>query len=85
MKNFIKQIFCTKYRIYPIYSNKKLCGYVVYERVWYSPIYLGSSLDEIIDGKLSNRGNAAFTTKDEAVNFIKSKTTDYTYETIQAI
>lgn len=85
MKKFFKRLFCTKYRIYPIYKGDELCGHMVYERAWCNPIYLGSSLDIMVDGELSNKGKAAFKTKDEAISFIKARTTNYTYETIQAI
>lgn len=88
MKNLFKRVFYTKYRIYPVYDTHimgKPCGYVVYERAWYAPIYFGSTLDVITENGLSNKGEAVFKTKMEAVDFIKSRTTNYNYETIQAI
>lgn len=86
MKNFFKRIFCTKYRIYPIYgTDNKLCGHMVYEKSWCSPIFLGSTLDTLSNGELNSKGKAAFKTKDEAIDFIKARTTNYTYETIQAM
>ena len=86
MKNFFKRIFCTKYRIYPVYgTDNKPCGFIVYERAWCCPVYLGSTLDIMTENGLSNKGKASFKTKNEAVEFIKSRTTSYDYETIQAV
>lgn len=78
-------MFCTKYRIHPLYRDEKLYGYIVYERAWCCPVFLGSTLDVITDGKLNNREKAAFKSMEEAIAFIKFRTTDYTYETIQAV
>lgn len=83
MKKFFKRIFGTRYKIYPIYEDFKKVGFIVYEKCFLSPIYVGSNLDMMADGKLTSTGKAAFKTFDEAIEFIKSRTKFYTYETIQ--
>lgn len=83
MRKFFNRIFGTKYKIYPVYENFKQVGVIVYEKCFLSPLYVGSSLDVMDNGKLAPTGKAAFKTRDEAIEFIKARTKYYTYETIQ--
>lgn len=85
MKDFIKKLFCTKYRIYPVYQDGKEVGVVVYEKTWISPFYMMANLNtKNSSGAIENIEPAAFDSKDEAVKFIKSRTTSYNYETIHS-
>lgn len=83
MKKFLNRIFGTRYKIYPIYQDFKKVGFIVYEKCCLSPIYIGSSLDVMVGDNLESTGKAAFKTMEEAIDFIKSRTKYYTYETIQ--
>ena len=83
MKKFFRRIFGTRYKIYPIYQDFKKVGFIVYEKCFLSPIYVGSNLDVVTqDGTVTSTGKAAFKTYDEAIDFIKSRTKYYTHETI---